>query len=212
MSIDQSQYGEYKFNTANFAKVSDKLKAHFNSYHTYSYAVAMGIYDVLKSNKVKPDEAESFLFNQGDLSYNRFVRASLNRMGFGNSVFEITPDLTSKCISEIYRSKKNENSIMKPRIAAFPKILVRDKSFSLEFEQEGITISVDEKSKMVSWNVARCNHAVDRVENGFYRKLLFPILRDHQWENGEGGYLTTHEENLDVQGSSIVTESDRLAA
>ncbi|WP_210499451.1 hypothetical protein [Vibrio crassostreae] len=198
MSLEQGQRGSYKFNKTNFPKVSIKFRKLFNEYHDFSHAVALGIYEILKSQKVKADDAERFIWDlPSNAPKTNFTIRKVLMEKKVRTDFELDQDLIEFIVAEVYRSQSNKNAILKPRRSAFPKITNKEKTFSIDFECRELSITVNESTQSVHWKIDQNNRNVDRVEQGFYGKLLFPVLSEHKWARGEGGYLKTIEENLD---------------
>ncbi|MFS1428200.1 hypothetical protein LMH73_013825 [Vibrio splendidus] len=199
MSKNQEQFGKYTFNKSNFTKTSVKLRKLFNDYHDYSYAVALGVYEYLKVNKVKLDDVRSCYglnIDSSTLKNTSQVRSALQQLKINHRHFDVCSDLMDFMFDEIYRSKTNKNAILKPRRSAFPKITNKEKSFSIYFPIRELTISANSDNLSFTWKIEMNNRNVDRVENGFYSALLFPILNEHKWGRGEGGYVKTTEESM----------------
>lgn len=190
MSMDQSAYGSFKFKKTNYLKVMRLLRDRLNEFHNYNHEVATVFYDFLKENKIKKNfnDASNFLY---DNNLDRLIE----RKGVKNaSIFGIDSDSIHFALSEMFRN--NNNTILKPRRSAYPKLINKQKSFYIEFETAQLTISANESSNSITWRIAENNRNVDRVSNSFYSALLFPILHDYKWSKGEGGVVKIKEESM----------------
>lgn len=194
MALDQAQHASYKFGKTNFSKVAKLFRDRFNTFHDFSHAIALGIYDLLKENKVKEKNALDFL-RDVSVSSNHRVRKHLADKNLNLRELKVEREIIHLALAEIYR-KGDGKSILKPRRSAYPKITNKQKSFSIYIEDKELEIAVNEKTLSVSWDIAMNNHNVDSVENSCYDFLFWDILIFKvKWGRNEGGYCKTTEES-----------------
>lgn len=194
MALDQSQHASYKFGKTNFSKVAKSFRDRFNLFHDFSHAIALGLYDCLKENKVKEKNAMDFIYEK-DIAHSFLVRKYVIEKGIDIKYLKVENHIIDLAIEEIYR-KGDGKSILKPRRSAYPKITNKQKSFSIYIQDKDLKIVVNEKTLSVSWDISMNNRNVDAVNRSSYNYLFWNVLdNDVKWGRNEGGYCKTTEES-----------------
>lgn len=193
MALNQSQYASYKIGQSKFPKVAKQFRDAFNQFHDFNFAIALGCYDILKSNKVKKHDAFDFLYCTKNITENSIAFEHARKLKDIRN-FKIDDDMIYTAIDEIYR-KGDGKTILKPRRIAYPKITNKEKVFCLKFETKELCITVNGENNTVSWQIDMNNRNVDRVENGFYGSLFWSIVHNIKWGRNEGGFCKTTEES-----------------
>lgn len=190
MSQDQSEYGSFSLKKTNYTKLMRELRGSLNDYYNYSHELAVAIYEILKENKVKKNSssASEYLY---EISLSR--HSKVNKLK-NSDIFKPTSESIHNALEEMFRNQNN--TILKPRRSAYPKLTNKQKSFSIDFEDLEATISASESSNTLSWQVGENNHNCDHADDFFMKNLFFKILATHKWGKSEGGSVTRQDESM----------------
>ena len=82
--------------------------------------------------------------------------------------------------------------LVSPQKKMFPEANSKTMSFSLEDEA---TITLDDKTRSVRWNVSENNRACERAREHHMAVVLFKMLGGVQWTRGSGGAIVGNDEN-----------------
>lgn len=190
MSQEQSLHASYKFNKTNFSKVRGYLRDRLNEIHDFNHLVAVAIYDLLKKNKIKKNRNDVINYldslNFNDMSTFRKIRC--------RTYHSVDTDSIYLAIDEILRN--DNNTFLKPRRSAYPKLTNKDKSFSVTTERYDITIRAKEESSILSLNIRMGNRSVDNTEFKQEVSAFFSVINSHTWKRNEGGFIETETENF----------------
>ncbi len=201
MSCEQRENGTFTFKKSGYTKVMREVRTMFQALDNYRYDVAVCIYELLKENKVKKNIKETNKFISSLVGKDRYTsyadeyKKAFKLYSITNIYgFEVDEDCLEMALKEIYRN--NNNTRLKPRRSAYPKLINKDKSFSKSFK-DLIYITLEEETLSLSWSVRQGNRTVDEADNHYITTALFKILNDYEWKIGEGGKTVCVSENFD---------------
>lgn len=211
MSCQQRENGSFNFKKTGYTEVMRDVRKLFQEYEDYSFKVALVIYEALKENKIKKNIPASKLFLRskmeneinictGMVSEEDINRHYLKKLGVrcieNNHDFLIDKPCIEMALNEIFRN--DNNTRLKPRRSAFPKLTNKDKSFEKTFAPyELFTITANHESNSMGWSVSEGNRSVDNSEYHFMAIAFFKILDNYKWKTGENGHTTCVSENFD---------------
>jgi hypothetical protein len=202
MSCEQREHGTFGFKQTGYTQIMRSVREMFQALDNYRYEVAVCMYEALKEKKVKKDHKATFKFIDENTSNNMYrcyhkeymsmfkVYQVENKYGF-----EIDSDCIEMALKEIYRN--DNNTRLKPRRSAYPKLTNKDKSFEKEFGDDLITICFMEKSLQFTWTVRDGNRTVDRADDHYMTGIFFKIVSNYKWKIGEGGETVCVSESFD---------------
>jgi hypothetical protein len=232
MSCEQRENGTFYFKQSGYTEIMRTIRGVFQEFDAFRFEIAVSIYDALKLNKIKKNKKAALKFldtvgatnksNAADMhAYNHRNFATLNNnyelylhthyinMLSAQKIsnphrFEIDKQCIALALDEIFRNENN--TMLKPRRTAFPKLTNKDKSFSREFGY-WIQISLDGDKKTINWSVESGNRSVDNSEDHYMTKIFFSLLDSYNWKIGEHGETVCVAESFDDDPCSADSEA-----
>lgn len=203
MALEQSLYGSFSFNKMNYIKAMRKLRDKVNDYHNYNYELSIIIYNLLKKNKVKKNEYDAYKFIHS-IDLDLFVCKNNIK---DSSKFCPNNDSIQFALDEIFRNENN--TILKPRRSAYPKLTNKDKSLFLEVNCYSISIVASIKSATLKINVGSGKNNCRNAERFQMYKEFFSIINANTWSKKEGGFVTeTEESTSDFEDDDLYNTQD----
>lgn len=204
MSCEQRENGSFNFKKAGFNKVMRSVRELFQEFDQFQFECATAIYEFLKANKVKKNKEDSlkFLLDGSYFSNNdclddagSSILKRMREMSFYPSFsFSLSHDIVHGALDEIFRN--DNNTRLKPRRIAFPKLTNKDRTFSRTFN-DLITISSVEDDNCIYWSVRSGNRSVDNSLDNPVTSKFFKIIEQYDWKYGERGSTTCVSESFD---------------
>ena len=212
MSCEQRENGTFRFKQTGYTQIMRSIREMFRAMDNYHYEVAVCIYEVLKENKVKKNGDDSYNFIRENIGNDRYKTYHQEYMSIfkTHSVknaygFEIDHECINVALDEIFRNKNNTR--LKPRRSAYPKLTNKDKGFQKEFN-ELIWITLSDKDKTVDWSVREGNRTVNEANGHYITSIFFKLLRDYKWKIGEGGETVCVSESFNDDPCSPDSDSE----
>ncbi len=212
MSCNQRETGTFKFKKAGYNEVMRKTREMLQVFTDYQFSISELIYAYLKENKVKKNKTSAINTLTVDHGqYHSFSTSHISRIINSRSLkndykFKVDQECVDTALAEIFRN--DNNTLLKPRKSAFPRLTNKDKSFSAWFMDDTISISFNHESNSVEWGVEEGNRTVDDSEYHYITLAFFSILRNYEWKHGERGETICVSENFDDDPSTPDSCSD----
>lgn len=188
MSKYEWEKGTIALPTAAWAPFKKALHTGLNKLAEADYAVAMKLYDALvllkkKTRGLDLRQALEAELDAKDKSYS---------YGWATS----TPKYPFHCTDrndmfDILLSKGDKPSLLKPQKKQFPLV----NSTTLSFHRSDCSVTLDNKSRTVTWNVPENNHASDYAHDTALGKITFQELGKVKWTRNTGGVIVGNDEN-----------------
>jgi hypothetical protein len=216
MSCEQRENGKFTFKKTGYTQIMRATRNMFQALDNFNYEIALCLYNTLNESKIKKNKKASYEFIQSQISnnmymdYNQEYRRILKKsvMVENTYCFEIDHVCINMALNEIFRNENNTR--LKPRRSAYPKLTNKDKSFIREFN-DLIWISFKEEDYSFEWTVRQGNKTVNDANNHYITGIFFKIVSEYNWKIGERGETVSVVENFDDNpcANDTVSETTR---
>lgn len=169
MSCDNWEAGTVTLPTAAWAGFKKDLREAYNEHMKTSLSTATGIYEHLKTNKIKKWDWDT----TEKLPY--VLKQSTQKLGenFQDKLRDIFKD-----------------GIYKPTLQDFAPAKITTKSF----DGQDCYISLDDEKRSMRWSVPEGNRNVDRAHENFLYAAMNKALKQVKWTRGTGGHFAGNDE------------------
>lgn len=178
MTCMSEEKGTISFTQTGYMDVMRQIRKSYNDHINDVYAAALALHAKLAAmSGGKVSEKRKALFKDHVTDF-RFY------WGYNDKVVCDDYDLCQLVQTEMFRGANGK--LTKPRRSAFPKLTNKIASFVFYCGTEG-SVSLNEKTNSIRWEVDENNHAVEHARNSILGGRFIGILHKYKWRRNEGG-------------------------